>query len=173
VDNSPLRGYDVQGVNGGASAGRLDAGDTIRFTYTDQVNPASVTSGWNGSALAVTLRLRDGGLVGLGAKGDTVDVLRNGAAVNLGSVNLNNDHIKGGKTAQFNATMTLSPATVNGTTVSVVTITLGALASGGGLRTPAGTGLMVWTPSAGVTDLNGLAASTAPASERGVADRDF
>ncbi|GAA1931780.1 Ig-like domain-containing protein [Nocardioides marmoribigeumensis] len=174
VDNSPLRGYDVQAVSGGATAGRLDTGDTIRFTYTDQVNPASVTAGWNGTAaLAVTLRLRDGGLVGLGAKGDTLDVLRSGASVNLGSVNLNNDYIKGGKTAQFNATMTMSTATVNGTTSSVVTITLGALASGGGLRTPGGTGNMVWTPSASVTDLGGQTSSAAPTTELGTADRDF
>jgi hypothetical protein len=53
-----------------------------------------------------------------------------------------------------------------------VSITLGA-ASGGGLRTSAALAAMSWTPSAGVTDLNGLASSTAPATELGTADRDF
>jgi hypothetical protein len=173
VDNTPLRAYDVQAPNGGATAGKFDAGDTLSLTYTDQVNPATITGGWSGTAIPVTLRLRDGGLLGLGAKGDTVDVLRNAAAVNVGSIKLNNDYVKGGLTVQFNATMALSTATVNGTTVSVVTITLGTVASGSGLRTVSGTATMVWTPSALATDLSGIASSTAPASELGALDRDF
>ena len=173
VDNSPLRAYDVQAVNGGASAGKLDAGDVLRLTYTDQVNPATVSAGWTGAAIPVTLRLRDGSLVGLGSRGDTVDVLRNGAAVNLGSVNLSNDYVKNGKTVQLNATMAASNTTVNGTTATVVTVTLGTVASGTGLRSVTGGSTMVWTPSATVTDLNGLPTSTTPASELGVLDRDF
>ena len=173
VDNSPLRAYDVQAVNGGATAGKLDSGDVLRLTYTDQVNLATVSAGWAGAAIPVTLRLRDGGLLGLSAKGDTVDVLRSGAAVNLGSVNLANDFVKSGKTVVLNATMAASATTVNGTTATVVTITLGTVASGSGLRSVTGGSTMVWTPSAAVTDLNGLPTSTAPASELGALDRDF
>ena len=174
VDNSPLRGYDVQTVSGGATAGRLDSGDSLRLTYTDQVNPASISAGWNGAtSLAVTLRLRDGVVLGLGARNDSVDVLRNGAAVNLGAVNLAADYVKNNKTVQFNAAMTMSTTTVGGTTASVVTITLGSVASGSGLRTVSGTATMTWTPSALVTDLNGRSTSTAPVTERGTVDRDF
>lgn len=173
VDNSPLRAYDVQAPNGGANIGKFDAGDTLRLTYTDQVNPATISGGWTGASIPVTLRLRDGGLLGLGAKGDTVDVLRSGAAVNLGSVKLNNDYVKGGLTVQFNATMALSTTTLNGTTVSVVTITLGSVASGSGLKTASGTATMAWTPSAAASDLSGIACSTTPASELGALDRDF
>ena len=173
VDNSPLKAYDVQTVSGGASAGRLDSGDVLRLTYTDQVNPATVASGWSGSTpLAVTLRLRDGNLLGLGAKGDTVDLQRTGGTVNLGSVNLKADYVKSNKTVTFAATLAMSTTTVNGATVSVVSVTLGA-ASGTGLRTSSALATMVWTPSSTVTDLNGLASSTAPATERGTADRDF
>lgn len=173
VDNSPLRGYDVQGVNGGATVGKMDAGDVLRLTYTDQINPATISSGWTGAAIPVTLRLRDGGLLSLGSKGDTVDVFRSGVAVNLGSINLKNDYLGGGKTVQFNATMATSTTTVNGTTATVVTITIGTAASGGGLRTVSGTSAMVWTPSAAVTDINGLPGSATPTTELGVLDRDF
>jgi hypothetical protein len=173
VDNSPLRAYDVQAPNGGASVGKLDAGDALRLTYTDQVNPATLSSGWTGTSIPVTVRVRDGGLLNLGAKGDTLDVLRSGAPVNLGSVKLNNDYVKGGQTVQFNATMTMSTTTLNGITVSVVTLTFGTLASGGGLKTVSGATTMVWTPSAAATDLGGTACSTSPASELGALDRDF
>lgn len=173
VDNSPLRAYDVQATNGGSTAGKLGAGDVLKLTYTDEVNPGTVTSGWDGTALAVTLRLRDGNLVGTGGSGDTLDVLRNGATVNLGSVNTKGNFAKNNKTIQFNATMVASTTAINGEVATVVTITLGAVASGSGLRTQTASAAMVWTPSASVLDLTGRAASTSPATELGTLDRDF
>jgi hypothetical protein len=173
VDNSPLRGYDVQAVNGGTSAGRLDAGDGLRLTYTDQVRPESLSAGFTGAAVPVVVRLRDGNLLGLGARGDSVDVLRNGVAVNLGSVNLKQDYVKTNKSAQFNATMATSTTTVNGVTATTVTITLGTMASGTGLRTVTTAGTAVWTPSAAAIGLNGVACSAAPVGELGAPDREF
>ncbi len=172
VDNSPLRGLDVQTVNGGSSAGKLDAGDQLALTYSGQVNPASISSGWNGSATAVTLRLRDGNILGLGNRGDTVDVLRSNVAVNLGSVNLKQEYIKTNKTTTFNATMVATNTTVNGAPVTVVTVTLGTVASGNGLR-GGNPGHLVWTPSSSATDPSGKACSPAPVTETGVLDRDF
>lgn len=173
VDNSPLRGYDVQATNGGASVGKFGAGDVVKLTYTDEVNLSTITSGWTGSSLAVTLRLRDGNLLGLGSSGDTIDVLRNGSAVNLGSVNLKGNYAKNSKTIQFNATMVASTTAINGVTATVVTITLGSVASGSGLRTQSATATMIWTPSASATDLVGRPSSTSPATELGSLDRDF
>ena len=66
VDNSPLRAADIQATNGGGLLGRVDAGDIISFSYSQQVNLATVTPGWNGAALPVTVRLRDGNLLGQG-----------------------------------------------------------------------------------------------------------
>lgn len=172
VDNTPLRGYDVQAVNG-AAVGKLDAGDTLTLTYNDAVSLSTITSGWTGSALPVNVRIRDGNLLGLGNAGDTLDVLRAGGTVNLGSVALKSDFVKSSKTATFTATMTASTAVVNGRTVTVVTLRLGTLASGGGLRTPNLAVGMVWTPSSAVTDALGNRSSTAPTTELGVADRDF
>lgn len=173
VDNSPLRGYDVQATNGGAKAGKLEAGDVLKLTYTDEVNLASITSGWNGSSLAVSLRLRDGNLLGVGTSNDTVDVLRGSAAVNLGSVNLKGNFAKNNKTVVFNATMVATTTAVAGVTSTVVTITLGTVASGSGLRANGTSVAMVWTPSATATDLSGRAASVAPTTELGTVDKDF
>lgn len=172
VDNTPLRGYDVQAVNGGTTLGRLESGDTLTLTYNDALSLGTITSGWTGASLAVTVRLQDGNLLGLGNTGDTIDVLRGGAAVNLGSVAVRNDVIKSSRTVSFASTMTASTAVVNGRTVTVVTLRLGA-SSGGGLRTTSLTGAMVWTPSNAVTDAFGNRSSTAPTTELGTLDRDF
>jgi len=175
VDNSVLRGYDVQTANGGAIAGKLEANDTVTFTYTNQVSLSTVTAGWSGAATAVRVRVRDGNLLGLGAKGDTLDVqLASGSAVNLGSVVLKDDYVKTSKTATFNATMTAGTTTVAGATATVITLKLGTLASGSGVRTVnTATAAMIWTPAAAVTDLFGRACSTAPVTEPGALDKEF
>jgi hypothetical protein len=114
-------------------------------------------------------------MVGSSGNNDTVDVLRtaNGTALPLGTVNLKQNFVKNNKQAQFNANMVASTTTVNGATATVVTITLGTMASGGSLRTAGAASTMVWNPSATVTDLNGRACSTAPASELGSLDKEF
>ncbi|HXF03205.1 MAG TPA: Ig-like domain-containing protein, partial [Arthrobacter sp.] len=173
VDNTPLRGFDVQAANGGAVGG-LQPGDAITFTYNQQVNLSSITPGWSGAAQAVIVRLQDGALLGLGATGDTLDVQRSGGAVNLGSVNLKQNFVKANKTAQFNATMKAGTTTVNGMQATTVTVTLDNTVSGSNnLRTASAAANMVWTPSAAALDLMGNPASTAPVTEGGPLDRDF
>ena len=173
VDNLPLRGLDVQTANGGPLAGRPDTGDTLTFTYSQQVNLSTVSPGWNGDAVAVTLRLRDGNLLGLGNTGDTLDVQRTSSVVNLGSVVLNGNYLQK-NTATATATMSATTVTVNGATRTVVTVTLtGTPSSNGQLRTVTTGSTMVWTPSAAVQSLAGVASSTAPVTETGALDREF
>lgn len=173
VDNAPVRGIDVQTANGAGTAGRVDAGDRITFTYSAQMATASILPGWNGSATAVTLRLRDGALTGTGGAGDTVDVLSGSTPVGLGAVNLRGDYIKPNKTSLFAATMTAETVMVNGSPVTAVTVTVGALMSGGALRTVSAATTMTWTPSASATSLSGASCSSAPVRETGAADREF
>jgi hypothetical protein len=172
VDNSPLRGADVQTTNGGKVAGRLDAGDKITYTFSQQVRPSTVATGWNGAATAVTLRLRDGLLVGGSSKGDEFDVLRGGSAVNLGSLALKENFVGPWATTLLTATMTLGTTTVNGATVSTVTLTAGAIIVGG-VRTVNRASTTVWSPSSVVTDLTGRSCSNAPVTESGPSDREL
>ncbi|MFC7787728.1 Ig-like domain-containing protein [Microbacterium sp. MAHUQ-60] len=173
VDNTPVRGLDVQTANTTGIAGRLDTGDRITFTYSKAMSPASILPGWNGAATAATLRLRDGALLGTGSAGDTLDLLVGSTAVPLGSVNLRGDYIKSGKTSTATVTMVATTAMVNGTAVTVVTVTVGAPTNSGTLRTVTATGTMVWSPSGSATDLSGAPCSTAPVSESGALDREF
>jgi len=55
----------------------------------------------------------------------------------------------------------------------VMTVTVGSLASGGALKTSPLAVQMVWTPSAGATDLSGNPCSTSPVTESGSLDVDF
>ncbi|KRB78332.1 signal peptidase I [Nocardioides sp. Root190] len=173
VDNSPLRGVDVQTTNGTGTAGRIDAGDTITLTYSRPVATTSITSGWTGAALPVSVRLRDGNLLGLGSKGDTVDVQRNGSTIALGSILLRENYIKASKTLVLNATMTATTVTVDGVERTVVTLVLGTVASGSGQRTASAATAITWTPSASATSPTGTACSTSPVTESGNADREF
>ncbi|MDN4173645.1 Ig-like domain-containing protein [Nocardioides sp. SOB77] len=173
VDNSPLRAMDVQTVPGGATLGRIEPGDRLVLTYSGQAQPSTITSGWTGAAIGVTVRVRDGNLLGLGSRGDTLDVQRTGAAVNLGSVNLREDYVRSLRTALFSATMTATTTSVGGVPVTQVTIVLGAQTSGSTPRTSSTSASMVWTPSTAVLDLAGRPAAATPATETGGSDRDW
>lgn len=177
VDNTPVRGYDVQTTNAD-TAGRIKAGDTVSVTYTRTMAPGSILAGWDGSARAVTLRARDGSLLGLTNNDDTLDVSTSTALstpVNLGSINLKANYVRQKKTVGFAATMVMTTVTVNGAPASKVTLTIGAVTIGAAntTRTAGGKPVMVWTPSAVALDTTGLPASTAPTSELGTADLDF
>ncbi len=108
---------DLQAVNGGTIAGRPDAGDTITYTYSEAIDPASVLAGWSGASTAVTLRITDNGGSDLAV---AVWNAANTAQLPLGTFDLLGDYV--GANATFNATMVRT-----GTTIVV---TLGTLTGG-------------------------------------------
>lgn len=175
VDNSPIRGTDVQTTNRTGTPGTVGSGDSVIFTYSQQINPTTVTPGWNGASLPVTVRLRDGSLLGLGSTEDTMDVQRSGTTVNLGTLNTRQNYVRNKTTAIFNATMTATTTTTtNGVPHTTVTVTLGTTVSGAGnLRTTSTAATMIWTPNTTVTNTTGIRSSNTPATETGTLDRDF
>jgi hypothetical protein len=174
VDNSVLRAVDVQATNGG-TAGRVDAGDTIAFTYSTQVDPTSLLAGWDGSTRTVALRLRDGTAVGGVGGEDVIDVFSSTGLttpVNLGLLNTRGNYVKG-QAMVFNATISTSTTTVNGATATVVTVRLGTLTTNDTSRATKTGRTMSWTPSGSARSASGQACSTAPVDESGALDRDF
>ncbi len=169
VDNNPLRGTDVQSVNGATKPGQLDAGDQIVFTYSDTVLPGSLLENWDGASRAVTVTVRDGGQVGGSNNDDQLSV----DGVNLGTVNLRQNYVKPKKKSLTAASsMTGSTVTVNGIARTVITVTLGLPTNGAGAFASAAAA-MVWAPSSSATGLAGLPCSPAPTTESGTSDRDF
>jgi chitinase len=160
IDNAP-RGADVQAGNGGATAGRLETGDWVRLTWTEQIAPASVLTGWAGGAQAVRVRITEAGT------NDQMDFLNAAGSTRLNLVSTAADLKLGGNyvtsTTDFNATMTQSG--------SSITITLGSYISGS-VSTVFSATTMTWAPSAGALDLTNHPCSTALVTESGT-DVDF
>lgn len=170
VSNSPLAGVDVQTANGGTTSGKLQSGDKIMFTFSQAVDPATISAGWNGAPKTVLARVKDGQLVGGGSKADQLSV----DSVNLGVVKLNGDFVKKQKNVAVASTMTIATQSAGGVNRSVITITLNASPATGDISANAtAAATMTWTPSSSAKNLTGQACSTAVVTESGSVDKDF
>jgi hypothetical protein len=158
VDTTAPTAADITATNkAGGTAGKIESGDTLTYTYSEAVTPASVWTGWDGSSTAVHIRFTSAG-------NDTITMLTTGnvASINLGSVATNADYVT--TTTTFNATMAMSS---DGTSVIVT------LSTPSNVSASASVGRnMSWTPSASVKDLAGTAGSTTAYSETN-SDVDF
>ena len=163
VDNvtAPV-GLDVQTPVTGATVGRIETGDQIRFTFSEPIAPASVLAGWTGGSQAIRVSVTNN------ANNDRMDFLDSTGAARLNLVDTATDLRLGGNyvTADtlFNGTMTRSG--------SDITITLGSFISGA-LATNAANRNTTWRPSAAARDLAGHAVSNATVTESGPADPGF
>ena len=126
-------------------------GDTITYTFSEQMDPTSILSGWSGASTAVEAcftRATSGASTAVAiATSSTCST-----AVNLGSVNLGEGsphYITNGTTVGLTATMSM--ATVSG--ASVVTVTLTSTSASFTANT--NKTVWTWTPSASALDLAG------------------
>ncbi len=158
VDTTAPTAVSISGENkAGGTAGKIEAGDTLTYTYSEAMSSTSLWSGWDGSSTAVHIKFA-------GSGNDTITVLTTADAtsIKLGSVATNGDYVSA--TTTFNATMALS---ADGTTVVV---TLGTPSNVTASANPGRN--MSWTPSASAKDLAGNAASTTAYTETAT-DVDF
>lgn len=162
VDNTAPTAANVQGANGG-TAGRIDAGDTVTFTWSEPMAPVSILAGWAGTSQPIRVRVNE--VAGV----DTLDLYDAAGTTRLNvmsatqALRLNADWVSA--TANFNATIVM--------TGSTATVTIGTLISGTIRTGVATTASMVWTSSNVATDAVGNPASGNTVTESGVADRDF
>lgn len=177
IDNTAPTPVGVQTANRtGGAARTIEADDTITYTFSEMVDPASLSLGWDGRAarnVRVTLTNNDAAAGG----NDAFRVLEETgtARVRLGGVSLaRNDYVTANVTmgtAAAWSTMTVSGA--------VVTIRLGAAPATGISRAANTAGTMQWQPSLAAgeepTDRAGnvLPNATAIVNEPGTADTEF
>ncbi|HUF06889.1 MAG TPA: hypothetical protein VMP86_05830 [Candidatus Binatia bacterium] len=162
VDNTPPVGTDVQPTNGGGPPGRIQAGDSITYSFSEVIDPESVLAGWAGAPQNVVVQVTNNGNNDLLTIWDTA----NATQLALGSTDVGGNFVTTDVT--LGATGTPSTMVQSGTTI---TVTFG---------TPTGTTQMVtqdataiWTPSAAATDAAGNPGSTTSVTESGPADRNF
>jgi chitinase len=157
VDNTAPTGTNIQSSNGGATAGKAEQSDTITFTFSEQIAPASVLAGWNGSATNVTVRM-----VG-SATNTTLTVWDNANTTQLpfssSSVTLNGTYIQSGKTVNFATSSMVQSG-------STITITLGTPDGPAPWRnTVVLAGQMSWPTSSTMTDVAGNPLTAGTVSE--------
>jgi Bacterial Ig-like domain len=144
VDTTKPTATRVSGTNkAGGTAGKIENGDTLTFTYSEAIDATSVMSGWDGSAAAMRLRFTNSG------NKDTVTVLDSAGTTTLGigTVSTNGNYVSG--TTTFTSTMTRSADGAS------ITITLGTPSNV--QTTPVTAKGMTWTFGAVVKDLAGNA----------------
>jgi hypothetical protein len=143
----------------GTTAGKLDSGDSVTFTYSEAIDPASVLGGWNGASTAVRVRFS------AGVPNDTFTVLdaAGGTTVKLGSVASNGDYVI--------FTTTIASTMARSADGASIVVTLGAPANVSPLAVTAKN--MSWTVGGGVTDLVGNVIATPVTRSETDSDVDF
>jgi len=143
VDNTGPTATDIQTTNvGGGTAGQADTGDTIVFTFSEQIAPGTIVGGWNGTGtqtVTVTVTPTTVAIAGATLVNGTISLPGGGYALNGKSIVFSNSTI-----AQAGATLT---------------VTLGTPDNPQWLRTGAA-GQMSWPVAAALTDIAGNAITT-------------
>jgi hypothetical protein len=123
------------------TAGKIENGDTLTFTYSEAITAASVWSGWNGADTSVNVRFTNAG------NNDTVTVLTptDTTAVKLGSVATKGNYVS--------ATTTFASSMVRSADGASIVVTLGTPTAVQGTAVTANN--MIWTVASGITDLAG------------------
>jgi hypothetical protein len=163
VDNTAPTGTNVQVANGSGTSHKMDAGDTLTFTWSEQIAPSSILSGWNGASTTVTVRVTDNGTADTLSIWDAANTTRLRITSGIQDLLLRADRTDAAG-SRFTATAVQSGASV--------TITLGALQSGTS-KSYTKTTAMAWTTSGFATDLAGNAVSSTTVNESPFTGRDF
>jgi Bacterial Ig-like domain len=144
----------------GTTAGKLDAGDAITYTFSEAISPASILNGWSGASTAVRVRFN------AGSPNDTFTVLDSsgGSTVKLGTVTTNGDYVS--------ATTSIASSTmVRSADGKSIVVTLGTPSNVSPVAVTAKN--MSWALAAGPKDLAGNAVATPATRAETDADVDF
>jgi hypothetical protein len=180
IDNTAPSAVDIQTANhAGGTAGTAEAGDTISFTFNEQIDPQSMLAGWTGASTNVIVHLQDGGcLLNLLVKlcnDDSFEVY-NGASplATLGPVNLKDpDYIGNGligtaADSLFGSTGTASTMVQSGSSIIITLGTRSGTSPDSGNNT-----FMIWDPATSPYDAAGNTANGVARTETGGNDKEF
>lgn len=173
ADTAQWSGSDIQATNKvGGTAGRAELGDIITYTFSEQIDPESILSGWTGASTNVVVHITNAG----GSGKDSVQIWNSGdtAQLPLGSVTLpGGDYVSSNIT--FGATGTASTMVMSGSSPWTITVTLGTQSAA---ATTGSSGGSTWTPETAAYDRGGNSCvqsggSCNSVSETGGADAEF
>jgi large repetitive protein len=168
VDNIVPTASAVATANGSGTLNRPDVNDTVTLTFSEQMDPATILTGWSGSSTPIVARISNAG----GAAHDFVTFWNSANTTlltTLGNVDLGRaGYVNTGATVTFGASGTASSMVQS---AANVTITLGTTSTTA--NTVATTTTMIWNSSPAPADLAGNLASGNARTEGGTADAEF
>jgi hypothetical protein len=145
---------DIFGTNGG-TAKKIDTagGDTLVYSFSESMNPASIQAGWSGASTTVNPSI---------VAGDTITVVPALGSVSTGGAG----YVIAGNTVTCNTTtMVMSGATI--------TLNLNDCQLASKLKNGLATETFAWTPSASATDQAGNPMATTVRNEVGGPKANF
>jgi hypothetical protein len=145
---------DIFGTNGG-TAKKIDTagGDTLVYSFSESIDPASIQAGWSGASTTVNPSI---------AAGDTITVIPALGSVSTGGAG----YVVAGNTVTCNTTTMV----MSGTTI---TLNLNNCQLANKLKNGLATETFAWTPSASATDHAGNPMATTVRSEVGGPKANF
>jgi hypothetical protein len=180
IDNTAPTATNISTGNAsGGTHGFAEIGDTITFTFSEQIDPQSILSGWTGASTSVVVQLIDGGCTVVLCATDDFQIYdaAYSATLPFGTVHLGSGGYYGcsgigvlcGKTpTAFGATGTASTMVQS---TNTITITLGTNSGGNGtIHTVGSNSDMAWASSTTPYDAAGNTASGNTFTET---DNDF
>ena len=146
---------DIFGTNGGGTAKKIDTagGDTLVYTFSEPMDPASIQAGWSGASTTV-----NPSIVG----GDTITVVAALGSVSTGGAG----YVQSG----FTVTCSTTTMVMSGSTI---TLNLNNCLPTNRLKLGNATETFAWTPSASATDQAGNPMSTTVRNEVGGPKANF
>lgn len=170
VDNTAPTATGIStGNTGGGNQGLAEAGDTITFTFSEQIDPHSIMADWTGGSTNVTVEFQDGGclLVLCGSDSFTIPGLPFGT-VDLASAGYYGCTVVGIVCDKTPASFVNSAMVAS---TNTITITLGTRSGGSGSFNDVGSNNdMAWDSTTTPYDAAGNAASGNTFTET---DNDF
>jgi hypothetical protein len=163
VNTIPPRPTTLVTANGGATAGAVEAGDSVSITYSEKLKASSLCAAWADDDTTKTLSAGLVVTVTNDGSPSSVDILTvavpacGPTGFHFGSVNLGDKgFVKGGSSSTFGASGTPSTLTWNPTTLTL-SIVLGTSSGSNFGLVPSSTA--IYTPDPAITDTGGLAIS--------------
>jgi len=173
IDTTAPTPVSISAVNGTGTAGHLDAGDVITFTYSEAITPSSILAGWNGTG-AATVNVK---FFNLSSTLDGFTVLDANSAANIkldAGTTSSPGVTLGTNTNYVTNTVTFTGSTTRSPDGKSFVIVLGANDKPTRIvSTPVSSARMTWTPKAGPTDLAGNVLTNTTAFTETDTDRDF
>ena len=159
VDTTTPTVSSVSLVNGGSTAGKVEAGDQIVIVFSEQMAVSSFCSAWSGDTTnqsisgnnQATATLTDGG-----GSSDSINVSSSTCTFNFGSISLGNTGYVTGGNATFAGTGGGKTTISWNASARTITVTLGTKGGSGTIpASPVTSSTATYNPSSSITDSSG------------------